>query len=170
MTTTQHSSRGKQEAAQSFGSKDPASDLSVVLFSTQEAARYLSVTVGTLANWRNGQGSVKIPFVKVGSSVKYRRADLNEYILSRFMKLPPATPPETVSVESADTLYSARRAAEYLGVAAGTLAHWRSDPRGPAIPFVKVGRVVRYRRGDLDRFVQSKVVSYTTEAKHRGRR
>ena len=94
MASTQPLRRSNRKAEQS---KAPAPE-SVVLLSTQEAAKYLSVTVGTLANWRNGQGNVTIPFVKVGSSVKYRRADLNDYIMSRFMQ-PPVAPPETVSVE-----------------------------------------------------------------------
>ncbi|MDR2973555.1 MAG: helix-turn-helix domain-containing protein [Propionibacteriaceae bacterium] len=45
--------------------------------------------------------------------------------------------------------------ATYLGVPAKTLAVWRvSKPRrGPE--FVKIGRHVRYRRDDLDAFIDA---------------
>ena len=42
-------------------------------------------------------------------------------------------------------------AAEYLGVAANTLEIWRSSGRY-ALPFEKIGRVVRYRKSALDRW------------------
>lgn len=42
-----------------------------------------------------------------------------------------------------------KQAAQKLDVASGTLSVWRSTGRY-ALPFVKVGRKVRYRLGDLD--------------------
>ncbi|MBI4444319.1 MAG: helix-turn-helix domain-containing protein [Acidobacteria bacterium] len=42
------------------------------------------------------------------------------------------------------------QAARYLSIAKPTLYHWVSDRR---IPFVKMGRLVRFRRCDLDRFI-----------------
>lgn len=47
-----------------------------------------------------------------------------------------------------------------LGVPVGTLANWRSARTGP--PFVKVGRHVRYRRGDVDEWVAARVVEPET--------
>ncbi len=46
-----------------------------------------------------------------------------------------------------------REAANYLGLAAATLSKWRCHGDGP--PFIKVGRLVRYRRADLDAFLQA---------------
>ena len=41
-------------------------------------------------------------------------------------------------------------AAEYLGCTEGTLKVWTSKRR---VPFVKVGRLTRFRKGDLDKFM-----------------
>lgn len=51
-----------------------------------------------------------------------------------------------------------RQAAEYLTLSAGTLSVWRSTGRYK-IPFVKVGRRVRYRRADLDAWLDSRTRS-----------
>ena len=51
-------------------------------------------------------------------------------------------------------------AARYLGVSAGTLSVWRSTGRYP-LPFVKVGRRVRYRIGDLLAFTESRTHLHT---------
>lgn len=47
--------------------------------------------------------------------------------------------------------------AEILQVKIGTLQVWRSTRRYP-LPFVKIGRNVRYRRTDIDAFIQSRMV------------
>lgn len=52
-----------------------------------------------------------------------------------------------------DILNSAE-AAEYLRVTPHTLAIWRSEKRYD-LPFVRIGRFVRYRREDLRRFIDS---------------
>lgn len=51
------------------------------------------------------------------------------------------------------TLMDPAEAAKYLGVAVGTLSVWRSVGRY-ALPFVKVGRRVKYRRSDLDAWLE----------------
>jgi excisionase family DNA binding protein len=48
-------------------------------------------------------------------------------------------------------------AAAYLGIKGGTLAIWRCTGRY-GLPFVRVGRRVKYRRADLDRFLDSRTV------------
>jgi len=40
--------------------------------------------------------------------------------------------------------------------------------RGGGCPFVKIGRSVRYRRSDVLRFIEQKIVASTTEADARG--
>jgi excisionase family DNA binding protein len=55
------------------------------LYTAGEAARLLKVSEQTLANWRH-TGSVEIPFVRVGRSVKYRHADLMNFIASNTFK------------------------------------------------------------------------------------
>lgn len=54
-------------------------------------------------------------------------------------------------------LLTSKETADYLSVPEGTLAQWRSQRRGP--PFIKLeGRLVRYRSGDLERYITSRVV------------
>lgn len=57
-------------------------------------------------------------------------------------------------------LMTTKEAAEYLGglFSVSSLNHFRCNraPDGP--PFVKIGTRVRYRRQDLDKYIESKVV------------
>jgi excisionase family DNA binding protein len=52
-------------------------------------------------------------------------------------------------------LLDEKAAAELLDIAPGTLSVWRSTGRY-RIPFVKVGRRVRYRRADLEAWLESR--------------
>jgi len=54
--------------------------------------------------------------------------------------------------ESPRQLLRPREAADVLDVKVQTLALWRTTKRY-ALPYVKVGRNVRYRRSDLDAFL-----------------
>ena len=58
------------------------------------------------------------------------------------------------SIISRDLL-DEKAAADLLQLAPGTLSVWRSTGRY-AIPFVKVGRRVRYRRADLEAWLASR--------------
>lgn len=51
-----------------------------------------------------------------------------------------------------DKLLTRKEAAEYLGVSEGTLAVWKVTKRYP-LPVIKVGRLVRYRQSNLDKFL-----------------
>lgn len=55
-------------------------------------------------------------------------------------------------------LLNSEQAASYLGVATNSLAVWRATKRYP-LPYIKVGRLVKYRRADLDAFIQSRTVT-----------
>ena len=61
-----------------------------------------------------------------------------------------------MQVISSDLL-TRQQAAEFLGVKAQTLAVWATTKRYP-LPYVRVGSRVRYRRSDLERFIESRVV------------
>lgn len=52
------------------------------LLDEKQAAEVLTVEPGTLSVWRS-TGRYKIPFVKVGRRVRYRRADLDAWLDSR---------------------------------------------------------------------------------------
>ena len=53
-------------------------------------------------------------------------------------------------------LLSREEAAVYLGVSIQTLAIWKSTGRY-SIPVVKIGRLARYRKLDLDAFISRRV-------------
>lgn len=53
------------------------------------------------------------------------------------------------------TLLDEAAVAAHLSVAPATLRIWRCTKRYP-LPYVKVGRLVRYRAADLDAFLQSR--------------
>lgn len=54
-------------------------------------------------------------------------------------------------------LLNSHQAAQYIGVTPGTLEVWRCTKRYQ-IPFIKVGRLVRYRKSALDIFLDQQTV------------
>lgn len=57
---------------------------------------------------------------------------------------------------SADGLMTAAEAAEFLGIAGGTIYHWVSEKR---IPFVRISaRCIRFRRRDLESWLSARLV------------
>ncbi|MDX1945238.1 MAG: helix-turn-helix domain-containing protein [Pirellulaceae bacterium] len=61
------------------------------------------------------------------------------------------------------SLLTREQAAEYLGIKPQTLSVWASTGRY-SLPMVRVGRCVRYRVADLERFIESRTVSHTGES------
>ncbi len=55
------------------------------------------------------------------------------------------------------TLFDTDTAAAYLDVTPRTLEVWRCVKRH-AIPYIKVGRLVKYRQSDLDVWLESRTV------------
>lgn len=56
---------------------------------------------------------------------------------------------------SSDSLLTPPEAAAYIGVTENTLSVWRCVGRYN-IPFIKVGRLVKYRKSALDAFLVSR--------------
>lgn len=54
--------------------------------------------------------------------------------------------------------------AQLLGVRPQTLAVWRMNGRHN-LPFVKVGRCVRYRLADINEWLQSRTMSKSTDTR-----
>jgi len=52
-----------------------------------------------------------------------------------------------------DKLLCGKEVAEFLGIKENTLAVWRCNKRYD-LPFVKVGRLVKYRKSDLMLFIE----------------
>lgn len=72
--------------------------------------------------------------------------------------MPTANPSIGEIVQRGHDLLDEKKAAEFLSVAPGTLSVWRSVGRY-SIPFLKVGHLVRYRRSDLEAWLESRTRS-----------
>jgi len=57
-----------------------------------------------------------------------------------------------------DPLLDTREMAELLGVKPETLENWRTTKRY-ALPYIKVGRCVRYRKSDGQKFLDARTVA-----------
>lgn len=66
-------------------------------------------------------------------------------------------------IQSGKDLLDEKEAAAVLDLAAGTLSVWRSTGRY-ALPFVKVGRKVRYRHSDLLAWLETRTRATGTTA------
>ena len=65
--------------------------------------------------------------------------------------------PTPIPAASNPDLLRPEQAGAFLGgITSATLANWRITGRYK-LPFVKVGRLVRYRRQDLEEFLKSRV-------------
>lgn len=54
--------------------------------------------------------------------------------------------------------------AELLGVRTATLQAWRTDARRQPLPYVKLGRLVRYAREDVEEFLRKSRQGANAEA------
>ncbi len=68
-----------------------------------------------------------------------------------------STPTNLIPLKNREKLLSNKEASAYIGVLPGTLESWRYSKRYP-IPFIKVGRLVKYRQSDLDIFLDQRTV------------
>lgn len=62
-----------------------------------------------------------------------------------------------IKAQTEDPLLLPSEAAEYLGVTVRTLSVWRCVGRYN-IPYVKVGRLVKYRKSALDAFLKRRTI------------
>jgi excisionase family DNA binding protein len=58
--------------------------------------------------------------------------------------------------------WTTKQAAEFLQIRETTLQQWRWNGKSPR--FIKMGRCVRYRKADLEAFMNERVYGSTTEA------
>lgn len=54
-----------------------------------------------------------------------------------------------------ETLLNTSEASQYLGVTRDTLAVWRTTRRYE-LPYIKVGRLVKYKQSDLDKWLNQR--------------
>ena len=57
----------------------------------------------------------------------------------------------------ANRLLTTNEAAQILGIKPQTLAYWRCVKRYD-LPYIRVGRSCRYKRSDIDKFIESRRV------------
>jgi len=67
-------------------------------------------------------------------------------------------------------LFTEAEAATYLKVRPQTLAKWRMGGSGTHIPFIKVGRSIRYRLSELNEYLDRRTFNNTVEALNRCRK
>lgn len=84
----------------------------------------------------------------------------NWVLTYQFPRGPPSriwskAPQSYLQRSSADPLFSPSEAAAYIGVTEGTLSVWRCNKRYD-IPYIKVGRLVKYRKSALDDWLVSR--------------
>lgn len=63
----------------------------------------------------------------------------------------------SANIKPQSNLFDTEAAADYLGVAPRSLEVWRCVKRH-SIPYIKVGRLVKYRQSDLDAWLESRTV------------
>ena len=68
-----------------------------------------------------------------------------------------SAPINVIPSKNTANLLNNNEAAAYIGVLPKTLEIWRCTKRYP-IPFIKVGRLVKYRKSDLDNFLDERTV------------
>ena len=59
-------------------------------------------------------------------------------------------------IELASRNWNTAEAAQYIGCTSGTLRVWVSKRR---VPYIKVGSLVKFRKSDLDRWLDKQAVS-----------
>ena len=68
---------------------------------------------------------------------------------------------KTIEIQGQDQLLKDIEAAPVLGLKVSTLRRWRWSGDGPQ--FVKLGGAVRYRRSDLEAFIEAKLRMSTSD-------
>lgn len=69
-----------------------------------------------------------------------------------------ATLTEPLKDTGHEPLKNTDQAAEYLNIRPQTLALWRMNNTHPDLLYIKVGRFIRYRKSDLDAWLESRTV------------
>ena len=65
-------------------------------------------------------------------------------------------------IATVDKLFTRIEAAQYIGAAPQTLAIWAMTGRY-GLKFIKVGRLCKYRKTDLDKWLESRTVGADTQ-------
>jgi hypothetical protein len=65
----------------------------------------------------------------------------------------------------ADRLLDTKQASDYLNVNDKSLANSRHTGTGIQVPYIKMGKIVRYKLSDLQSYIEDNTFHHTGEAK-----
>ena len=121
-------------------------DWNISALSGAEYCRRHEISYSQFQDWRK-------TLKRRDAEVEARTAELQREHRERLAARRKDAAQQAKRVES--DLLTREEAAAYLGVEAQTLAVWRTTGRY-SLPSVKVGRLIRYRRSDLDAFLAAR--------------
>lgn len=64
-----------------------------------------------------------------------------------------------------ERLLNTKEVSEILGVTVKSLANSRYTGIGIQVPYKKIGRLIRYKESDLEKYIEANTFSHTGEAK-----
>ena len=64
-----------------------------------------------------------------------------------------------------ESLLDTKKASEILGVNVKSLANSRYTGIGIQVPFIKIGKLVKYKESDLEKYIEANTFNHTGEAK-----
>ena len=64
-----------------------------------------------------------------------------------------------------ERLITPEEASEILGVTAKSLSNSRYTGTGLQVPFIKLGKIIRYKESELETYIEVNTFSHTGEAK-----
>ena len=64
-----------------------------------------------------------------------------------------------------EILLNTKQASEILGVTVKSLANSRYTRIGIQVPYIKMGKLIRYKESDLEKYLEANTFNHTGEAK-----
>ena len=68
-------------------------------------------------------------------------------------------------IQASNGLLDTKQASDFLGVNDKSLANSRYTGTGIQIPYIKMGKIVRYRQSDLEAYIENNTLTHTGEAR-----
>ena len=68
-------------------------------------------------------------------------------------------------IQASNGLLDTKQASDFLGVNDKSLANSRYTGTGIQIPYIKMGKIVRYRQSDLEAYIENNTLTHTGEVK-----
>ena len=68
-------------------------------------------------------------------------------------------------IQASNGLLDTKQASDFLGINDKSLANSRYTGTGIQIPYIKIGKIVRYRQSDLEAYIENNTFTHTGEAR-----